>query len=128
MGAVADFRERVAKAFSPNSRGVLGLVEELLKLANEEGLSLDWHAGRCCVRTLSGSSDASMDFALAKSVFRAVLAHIAAICNERRPNAVSPYGGEGELALSNESPVLRASFVNRPGELRLEIRSADGAQ
>jgi hypothetical protein len=59
---------------------------------------------------------------LARSVFRAILARVAVLCNERSPNSVSPYGGQGELlAGSNPAKLFRATFVNTADEQRLEL-------
>src|SRR5262249_56235813 len=57
-----------------------------------------------------------------KSVFRAILARVAALCNEHAPNSVSPYGGEGEISVGTNPPTLfRVAFTNTPGEQRLEV-------
>jgi hypothetical protein len=62
---------------------------------------------------------------------------MAALCNERIPGAVSPYGGEGELSVGTSPPaIFRVAFTNTPGEQRLKVRrpadhedgaAADGA-
>jgi hypothetical protein len=68
-------------------------------------------------------SKESTDVPLPKSVFRAILARLAALCNERTPNSVSPYRGEGECSVGTNPPVVfRVAFVNTPGEQRLEVR------
>ncbi|HEX7379169.1 MAG TPA: hypothetical protein VF278_18755 [Pirellulales bacterium] len=59
---------------------------------------------------------------LPRSAFRALLARIAALCNEFAPSSVSPYGGEGRFAVGASS--LRVAFVNRPGEQRLSLSHA----
>lgn len=54
---------------------------------------------------------------LPKSVFRALLARLAALCNERKPNSVSPYGGTGEVVIEGAPPkVIRVWFTNTPAE------------
>ena len=59
---------------------------------------------------------------LGKTVFRAMLARIAALCNERTPNSVSPYGGEGEFSIWTEPPtVFHVAFTNTPDEQRIEL-------
>jgi hypothetical protein len=64
----------------------------------------------------------SIEVPLPRSVFRAILARIAALCGERMPNPVSPYGGEGELAIGTNPPtVFQVAFSNTPDEQRLEI-------
>ncbi len=73
---------------------------------------------------LQGQPPESTDLPLPKSVFRALLARIAALCNERVPNSVSPYGGEGEIVLDTvASAVFRVEFTNTPAVQRLEIKS-----
>jgi hypothetical protein len=108
------------------SRGVVGLVDNLLGLCREQGLQLSWHANQCRVRPLGLATRESIDVPLPKSVFRAILARMAALCNERSPNSVSPHGGEGELSLGGNPPtVFRIAFTNTPGEQRLEVRRAE---
>lgn len=97
--------------------GVVGMVDDLLRLCPEHGLQLDWQAGCCRIRSLGNGSDTVVDRPLRKSVFRAILARIAALCNQRSPDSVAPYGGQGELSVG-ASPVTRVgvSFVNTANE------------
>lgn len=93
--------------------GVVGMVDNLLRACPEQGLRLDWQAGACRIRPLAGDSEEAIDVHLHKSVFRAILARIAGLCNEHAPNSVSPYGGKGELSVSKSLPsVFCVSFVN----------------
>src|SRR5438132_1432009 len=102
--------------------GVAGLVDELLTLCQEHDLQLDWQADRCRVRSRKGDWEELIDVPVRKSVFRAILARMAALCNERTPNSVSPYGGQGEFSASTNSPaVFRVTFSNTPAEQRLEL-------
>ena len=62
-------------------------------------------------------------------MFRAVLARIAALCNERQPESVTPYRGEGEIdvpAPMSEKCVAPStcyvSFTNTPSDQQLEMR------
>src|SRR5438105_707801 len=80
-------------------RGVTGLVDDLLTVCREHGLQLDWQADRCRVRSIGGDWEELVDVLLRKSVFRAILARVAVLCNERTPNSVSPYGGQGKLSI-----------------------------
>jgi hypothetical protein len=115
--------EWVRGAFEPTGGGVVGLVDALLDHCPEQGLQLDWQADRCRVRRLGVRPQESTEIPLPKSVFRAVLARMAALCNERIPDSVSPHGGEGELSIGIERPtVFRVAFTNTPGEQRLEVR------
>jgi hypothetical protein len=123
MNNATPYPERLQRAFEPNRRGVVGLVDDLLGLCREHGLQLDWQANMCRVRPLGEERHGSTEIPLQKSVFRAILARLAALCNERTPNSVSPYGGEGELSVRTNPPtVFRVAFTNTPGELRLEVR------
>ena len=82
----------------------------------------------------SAGADAqeSFDIPLPKSLFRAALARIAAICNEQRPQSVTPYRGEGEIVvLPPVSPYSQKSvppstcyvlFTNTPSDQQLEMR------
>ena len=123
MTAVSDFRARVQRAFEPNGRGVVGVADEIFTLCGVQGLRLDWQEDRCRVRTLGAEPQESTDVPLPKSAFRAILARVAALCNERTPDSVSPYGGAGELLASTDpASVFHVSFANRPDEQRLELR------
>ena len=122
MNNLPPLSERVRRAFEPTQDGVVGLVDGLLGLCREQGLQLDWQADRCRVRPLGGRPEESTEIPLPKSVFRAILARMAALCNERVPGSVSPYGGEGELSVGTDPPtVLRVAFTNTPGEQKLEV-------
>jgi hypothetical protein len=104
------------------TRGVVGLVDDLLTVCRHHRLQLDWQPDRCRARSDGGEWTELADVALPKSVFRAVLARVAVLCNERTPNAVSPYGGRGELpAGANPREVIKVTFVNNPTEQKLEL-------
>jgi hypothetical protein len=122
MSNLSPFPERLQRVFRSTDRGVVGLVDDLLVLCREQGLQLDWHTNQCRVRPLGVEAQESTDVPLPKSVFRAVLARVAALCNERMPHAVSPYGGQGELTVgAHPDMVLRATFINTTSEQRLEL-------
>ncbi len=62
---------------------------------------------------------------LPPAAFRTILARIAALCNERRPNSVTPYGGEGLLAVKGHpATVIQVAFVNTPDKQQLELKSS----
>jgi hypothetical protein len=137
MNHMSLSQDHLQRTFEPGRRGVVGLVDDLLGLCREQGLQLDWQADRCRVHPLGARPQESTEIPLSKSVFRAILARIAALCNERVPDSVSPYGGEGELSVGTSPPtIFRVAFTNTPGEQRLEVRrladhrdgtTADGA-
>jgi hypothetical protein len=114
--------EQLRHILTTPTRGVLGLVDELLAAAREHCLRLDWKADHCRVQFREGSSPGLMEVPLRKSVVRAVLARIAVLCNQRKPNSVSPYGGQGELLVGTDpATAIRVVFVNTPDEQCLEL-------
>jgi hypothetical protein len=91
-------------------------------LCREHRLQIDWQVDCCHVRPLAGGSEEVIHGPLRKSLLRAVLARVAVLCNERSPNSVSPFGGQGELTEgANPGTVFRVVFTNTPGEQRLEL-------
>lgn len=119
--------EALRRVLAHPTHGVAGLVDELLTLCQEHGLQLDWQTDRYRVRSREGDWEELIDVPLRKSVFRAILARIAALCNERTPNSVSPYGGQGEFSADANSPaVIRVRFANTPAEQTLELTTDDG--
>lgn len=129
MTRSTPFAERVQSAFKPTPRGVVGLVDDLLSLCRVHQLLMSFRDGRCSVRRLGPDAHDALEVPLPKSVFRAVLARIAALCNERAPSSVTPYRGEGGLvvptpAAPNGAPpsTCSVSFTNTPSEQQLEMR------
>jgi hypothetical protein len=102
--------------------GVPRLVNELLEACNAYALDLDCEGMRWRARAAKGEWEDIPDVPLRKSVFRAVLARIAALCNEAVPNSVSPYGGESDLTVAGEPAArFRVVFVNTAEVQRLEL-------
>jgi hypothetical protein len=102
--------------------GIVGLVENLLTLCGAHGLQLDWQPDRYLLRSPGKDWEELVDVRLRKSVFRAVLARFAVLCNETKPGSVSPFGGQGELRGGADSTVeIGVHFVNTPDEQRLEM-------
>ena len=107
--------------------GIVGLVDDLLGVCLEHGLQLEWQADRCRFRPSGGDWEELTGVTLRKSVFRAILARVAALCNERAPNSVSPYGGQGELSPGeNPGAVFRVTFRNTPTAQQLELIAPAG--
>ena len=105
-------------------RGVLGLDDDFMAAARQQDIRLGWQDGCFSVIFLEGTSLRRIEVPLRKSVARAALARIAALCNERSPASVSPYGGQGEVAIdADTSKVIRATFVNTPETQSLELAS-----
>src|SRR5947209_2245875 len=122
MSIPATSPQRLHRALSTPTRGVLGLVDALLAASQEHGIQLDWQAGQCRVRFREGGPAGCIEVPLRKSVVRAVLARVAVLCNQQNPNSVSPYGGQGELLVGTAPPTaLHVAFVNTPEEQSLEL-------
>jgi hypothetical protein len=122
MNPSPNVSEVLRRLLSQPTRGVVGLVDDLLTVCREQGLELDWQADRCRVRPAGGDWEELSGVPLRKSVFRAVLARVAALCNEQTPNSVSPYGGQAELpAGANPAAVFRVFFANTPTEQKLRL-------
>jgi hypothetical protein len=122
MSNTSRFPEQLRRALEPTERGVVGLVDDLLGLCSERGFRLDWQKDHCVASPLGVEPDHATAVPLGKSVFRAMLGRIAALCNERTPNAVSPYGGEGELSTRSEpSTVFHVAFTNTTDEQWMEL-------
>jgi hypothetical protein len=122
MSTATTFSGVIRGILEHPTRGVVGVVEDLLAACPEQGLHLEWSADACRAQSLGAGANEKTNVSLRKSVFRAILARVAALCNERHPHSVSPYGGETELSLcQNQGMVFRVSFVNTPEEQRLTI-------
>jgi hypothetical protein len=134
MNSTAHLSGIIRGVIKQPSEGIVGLVDDLLVICLEHGLQLEWQADRCRFRPFGGDWEELTDVKLRKSVFRAVLARVAALCNERTPNSVSPYGGQGELSVGENSVALfRVTLVNTPAAQKVELippagRPADTAQ
>ena len=123
------FTERVQNVFRPTSRGVVGLVDDLLSLCRLHQLRLHFADGHCSVQRLGADDADAIRVPIPKSVFRAALARIAAICNEQRPSSVTPYRGEGEVVVPSPlstdcaaPSTCYVAFTNTPSEQSLEMR------
>lgn len=105
--------------------GITGLVDNLLLVCRVHNLQLDWQADRFRVRYSGDEWHELADLTLRKSVFRAILARIAVLCNERTPNSVSPYGGHSELSVGADPPtVFKVAFTNTAAEQKFELTTA----
>jgi hypothetical protein len=125
MSTTSDLSGALRRVLLQPTGGVAGLVDELLAVCREHGLQLEWQANRCRVRPVGGAWQDVTDVPLRKSVFRAVLARMAALCNDGGSGPVSPYGGQGEIKVgANPATVFRVAFINTPGEQRLELAPA----
>jgi hypothetical protein len=114
--------DRLRTLFETGSQTSAGLAEELLSFAKEQPLRCEWRNDACWVQRTENRTQELVEVPIPKSVFRAVLARVAALCNEQTPNGVSPYGGEAVLWDDSQPPcAVRVSFKNTPVEQRLEL-------
>lgn len=121
MNSTLHFPTSLRCAFETPNRGVTDLVDDLLQLCPEQGLLVEFDADRCLVRSLTGNSEV-IDSPLRKSVFRALLARLAALCNQWIPDSVSPYGGKAYLQVrSDPVRLFQVSFANTPSEQWLTL-------
>lgn len=111
--------ERLRRAFEPGPRGALGLTDELLAAAREGAIRCEWQGGTVRVTPVGAEP---FDVALPKSAFRAVLARVAALCNERRAGSVTPYRGDAEVLAGDPPAPVFVAFVNTPDDQRLDAR------
>jgi hypothetical protein len=122
MNTTSQITEAFRGALEHPERGVVGLVDDLLRLCPKQGVRLVWGDDGCRVDIPNGASEVTINVPLSKSTFRALLARFAALCNERIPDSVSPYEGNGELSLgTNAPPAFRVSFTNTPAQQMLEL-------
>ena len=119
------FADRVRAVLTPTPRGVVGLVDDLLAVGRDQPLRLDFDAGRCRVSRPDG---AVAEVALPPAVFRAALARVAALCNDRHPASVTPYAGRGELTAGTDPAAgIAVAFSNTAAEQWLELGPAGAA-
>lgn len=121
MSTQSTRSERLRSAFTSPTNGVLGLADALFASAWDHHIRADWQWGVCHIRWEQGSSEGPLDIPLRRSGFRAVLARVAVLCNQRQPGSVSPYGGTGELATSDPAAGFQVSFVNTASEQTLAL-------
>jgi hypothetical protein len=115
---VDDFLRR---AFAPSQRGIVGLTEQLLGACVGGDAAFERIGDRCVCRwTVSGETQEAT-VPLPPAAFRTLLARLAALCNERTPHSVSPYGGQGELSVGNPPAILKVRFVNTSEQQKLEL-------
>jgi hypothetical protein len=121
MNAKSSF-EVFRDVLASPTRGIAGLVDDLLGACADHRLQVDWNADCCRIRCNEGNWEELIDLPVRKSVFRAILARVAVLCNERAPNSVSPYGGQGELKTNAAaSTTFHVTFINTPAEQKLEL-------
>ena len=112
------------RAFAPTQRGIVGMTEQLLEACIGGDVEFERVEDRCVCRwTVSGDTQEAT-VPLPPAAFRTILARIAVLCNEHSPNSVTPYGGEGLLAVKGHpSTVFQVAFVNIPNQQHLKLKS-----
>jgi hypothetical protein len=121
--------DRLRRAFASTQGGIVGLTDQLLEACAGSDVEFKRVGNQfLCNWTDNGETKEAL-VPLPPVAFRTILARIAALCNEYSPNAVSPYGGEGLLAVKGPPPtIVLVAFVNTPNEQRLQVRrNAKGA-
>jgi hypothetical protein len=121
MSATSTFLSAILCAVSQPTDGVVGVVDALLTHCRDLRVDLDWQGDRCRLRSAGGDWEPWLPIPMRKSGFRAMLARIAVLCNERHAGSVSPYGGAGEICLGEQC--LQVAFTNTPDEQRLSVKA-----
>lgn len=125
MNTASPIAEMLRGALMRPRNGIVGIVEDLLAMCQKHNLQIDWQNDRCRVRSSGGAWEELMDLPIRKSIFRAILARIAVLCNEKNPNAISPYGGQCDWRTGDNPPaVFRVLLTNTTAEQRLELAVA----
>jgi len=115
--------DRLRRAFVPTRHGVVGLTDQLLAACAGADLAFERVGDRCVCRWTFGDDAQEVAVPIPPAAFRTVLARIAALCNERDPNSVTPYRGEGLLPVPGDpAALLRVSFVNTQEKQQLELK------
>src|ERR1700721_537018 len=116
----------LAEMFHPDhdhgGKGVFGLIDEILTYCRINQRKMKWEQGSVEIQTIDGITEEQISVALRTSVLRTVIARLAALCNQRQTNSVSPYGGEGEF-LDDRPPAttFRVAFCNTPDKQWFEL-------
>lgn len=122
MNTATQLSGTIRDILTQPTAGIVGLVDDLLAACQKHGLQLEWQPGRCRFRSAKGEWEELTDVPIRKSAFRAILARLVVLCNERIPNALSPYGGQCECPIGETSAgLLRISITNTPAEQKLEL-------
>ena len=111
MKTASVLSDAISRAFEPPDTGFVGIADNLLRLCLGASVEITWGQDACRVSLRQGAVEEVVGVPLRKSVFRAVLARVAVLCNERRADSVSPYGGCGEIILDS-GPVVSVRFEN----------------
>jgi hypothetical protein len=120
MSDSLDSVSKLKSALTAPTRGVVGIVDDLLLASCDRTIKLTWTSGGCLCEGI-----AQTQTPIEKSVMRAIIARLAALCNERNPNSVSPYRGVGMIDVATNPPTMvRIAFVNTPDVQSLDLGPA----
>jgi hypothetical protein len=129
MNATQTLAEIFRADHDHGGKGVFGLIDEILTYCQINQRKMKWSQGSVEVQTVCGGTEEQISVGLRTSVLRTIIARLAALCNQREKNSVSPYGGEGEFT-DDRPPVttFRVSFCNTPDEQWFELLPVPSAQ
>ena len=112
------------RAFAPTQNGIVGLTEQLLAAFMDRDVKFERARDQLICRWTGNGDTQEATMPLPPAAFRTILARIAVLCNEHSPNSVTPYGGEGLLAVRGPcTTVFQVAFVNTPNQQQLELKS-----
>ena len=126
MKTTSTLSDSLRRAFEPPASGFVGVADNLLSSCRGGHLELVWRDGVCRAKIRQSEIEETVEIPFRKSVFRAILARIANLCNDYEFDSVSPYGGEGKLSVGTDLPAtFQIVFVNTPEEQTLAISDSD---
>ncbi len=100
--------------------------DHLVEFCGERGLRVDCQADHWRFHSEDGEWEELSNFKIGKSVFRAILARLATLCNECVPDGVSPYGGKCDLSFRDRARTICVTFVNSSEAQRFELTPSNG--
>ena len=119
MIQASTFQQQVQQSFKLNADGIVGVVDRLLIVSSECKLTFDWDNGDCRIR--SANMD-EVNIPMRVSLFRAMIARVAAIVSEQTTDSISPYQGDGTITLDDPpEAAITVTYRNNPGDLLLMI-------
>jgi|SRR6516162_547466 hypothetical protein len=126
MNKVSQISETLSRIIHDPTGGVVHLVDNLLAVCRDEGLCVEWQNKHLSARSIDRNWSESLKVSIPDSVFRAILARVAVLCNAQKPGSVTPYGGTTDLVLDSDSQTaLSVAFVNTASEQRLDLGPRD---
>lgn len=120
MSTASPITTVVREAIEAPGRDVVRLVDDLLALCREHGLTVNCRPDLCRVGSADEEWEEVVEQPFRRAVFRAVLARLAAISNEQQPGSVTPYQGRGTITRGDAT--IELSFANTPDEQWLKLR------